>query len=316
MNADRWLGLEVRHLAALQAIAAEGTFARAAAYLGYTQSAVSQQIAALERIVGARVLERPPGRRPIGLTEVGELVLRHGEAMIARVKAAQADVAALSDGAAGSLRVGTYESVGARILPAVLRQFGERWPRVEVALREAAGDAELLALVERGELELTFAMLPALEGPFEALELLRDPYVLVVPADSPLADRAGPPALAELAPLPLIGFRSCRNEQRIEAQLRARAIEPRTIFRSDHNGTVQGLVAAGVGAALVPRLTMDPTDERTVLLELDGLLPPRLLGIVWHRDRYRSPTATAFIDVARSVCAGFEAMPAAATARA
>jgi molybdate transport repressor ModE-like protein len=306
MKTDRWLGLEVRHLAALKAIANEGSFARAAAHLGYTQSAVSQQIAALERIVGARLLERPPGRRPAGLTQTGELVLRHAEAMLARVKAAQADVAALAGGAAGSLRVGTYESVGARILPEVLREFAAGWPDVEVVLCEAPGDAELLALVERGELDLTFAMLPPVEGPFEAVQLLRDRYVLVVAVDSALATAPRPPRLKEIAALPLIGFRSCRNEQRIEARLRSRGVQPRVVFRSDHNATVQGLVAAGVGAALVPRLTMDPSDQRTVLVELDGTLPPRLLGMVWHRDRYRSAPAAAFIQVAQSVCARYD----------
>ena len=307
MDANRWLGLEMRHLAALKTVADEGGFARAAARLGYTQSAVSQQIAALERIVGTRVLERPPGRRSAGLTPIGHVLLRHAEVMLARLHAAQADVDALAEGAAGNLRVGTYESVGGRILPAVLREFATRWQGVGLVLREAAGDAELLGLVEQGELDLTFAMLPALEGPFESVQLLRDPYVLAVAASSPLVRVGRPPTLTEIAALPLVGFRSCRNEQRVEAHLRSRGIQPNVVFRSDHNGTVQSLVAAGVGAALVPRLTMDAADERTVLLDLDGTLPPRLLGIVWHRDRYQSVAAGAFVDAARSVCARLDA---------
>lgn len=307
MEADGWPRLEIRHLAALRAIAEEGTFGRAARRLGYTQSAVSQQIAALERIVSARLLERPPGRRPVGLTEAGELVLRHADAMVARVKAAQADLEALAAGSAAALRVGTYQSVGARILPEVMHRFAEAWPQVEIQLREAPGDAELLRLVEEGELELTFAMLPVLEGPFETLELLRDPYVLVVPAGSPLAAGATPPTLEEIAALRLIGFRSCRNEQRVEAHMRALGLEPRTVFRSDDNGTVQGLVAARVGAALVPRLTADPGDARTVVLDVGDGVPPRLLGLVWHRDRYRSSAAGAFAQVAETVCSEFVA---------
>ena len=297
MNADRWQHLELRHLAALRAIADEGTFARAAAELGYTQSAVSQQIAALERIIGMRVLERLPGRRPLGLTEAGELVLRHADAMLARAQAAQADLATLAAGT-GELRVGTYQSVGARILPEVMRRFRVAWPEVEVKLREAAGDAELVQLLEQADLDLAFAMLPAPEGPFEALELLRDPYVLVLRADAPIEA----PSLKEIARLPMIGFRSCRNEQRVEAHLRARGVEPRIVFRTDDNGMLQGLVAAGVGAALVPSLTMDATDPRTVLIELGDTIPPRLLGIVWHRDRYQSEAASAFVEFARAVC--------------
>jgi molybdate transport repressor ModE-like protein len=85
MEPDRWLGVELRHLAALQAIAEVGSFCRAARRLGYTQSAVSQQIATLERIVGERLLDRPGGPRPVSLTEAGELLLRHAAAIVARL---------------------------------------------------------------------------------------------------------------------------------------------------------------------------------------------------------------------------------------
>ena len=206
MESDRWLGVELRHLAALKALAEEGSFGRAATALGYTQSAVSQQIAALERIVGARLVERPGGPRPVSMTEAGELLLRHAEAIVARLSAAHADLAALADGEAGVLHVGIYQSVGQRILPELLRRYSAAWPRVEISLTESASDAELLALVERGELDLTFADLPFVDGPFEALELLRDPYVLIVPAGSPLAERGTPPTRGEIATLDLIGY--------------------------------------------------------------------------------------------------------------
>src|SRR6266540_12457 len=113
MEPDRWLGVELRHLAALEALADEGSFGRAAAALGYTQSAVSQQIAALERAVGVRLVERPGGPRPVTLTEAGRLLLRHANAIVARMQAAAADLAAFSEGAAGTLRIGTYQSVSA-----------------------------------------------------------------------------------------------------------------------------------------------------------------------------------------------------------
>src|SRR5687768_10540374 len=122
-NHDPWLGVELRHLAALEAVARTGSFGRAAARLGYTQSAVSQQIATLERIVGERLVERPGGPRAVSLTEAGRLLLRHAEAIVARLEAAHADLDALSAGAAGTLRVGTYQSVGKRVLPALLRRF-------------------------------------------------------------------------------------------------------------------------------------------------------------------------------------------------
>src|SRR5919199_189644 len=199
MEPDRWLGIELRHLLALEAVAREGSFGKAAASLGYTQSAVSQQIAMLERIVGQRLVERPGGPRPVSLTEAGRLLLTHAEAIAARLAAAQADLTALSGGEAGVLRVGVFQSVGQRILPELMRRFLKAWPKVEVALTESADDAELLSLVERGDLDLAFADLPLTDGPFDSVELLRDPYVLVVPADSELAHRGSAPPLRELA---------------------------------------------------------------------------------------------------------------------
>ena len=89
MEPDRWLGLDLRHLLALTAIAEEGSFGRAAERLGYTQSAISQQIATLERIVGLRLVERPGGPRPISLTEAGRILVRHAEAIEARLLAAK-----------------------------------------------------------------------------------------------------------------------------------------------------------------------------------------------------------------------------------
>jgi DNA-binding transcriptional LysR family regulator len=293
----------MRHLVALKAIAEDGTFARAAAKLGYTPSAISQQIASLEEVVGTTLLERPPGKRPTGLTQAGAVALRHADAMLARLQAVQADLAAVVNGSAGPLRVGTYQSVGAEILPSLLPRFASEWPQVEVELRESGSDAELLDLVERSELDLTFCMLPPEEGPFTAVELLADPYVLVLPPDSPLADRQRV-TVRDIAALPLIAFRSCRNYHKIEGQLHARGLEPRVVFRSDDNATVQALVAAGVGAALMPGLTVDRGDRRTICRDVAELFPPRLLGVVWHSDRDQSPAMSAFLEIAQDVCGG------------
>jgi DNA-binding transcriptional LysR family regulator len=312
MEPDRWLGLELRHLLALKAIAEEGTFGRAGSSLGYTQSAISQQIATLERIVGQRLIVRPGGPRPVSLTEAGQLLLRHADAIAARLSAAQADLAALDAGNAGPLRIGTYQSVGARVLPTLLREFKEQWPEVEITLRESTDDSELVRLVERGELDLSFVVLPVGPGPYETVELMRDPYVLVVPAGSPLASRDRPPTLRELLEHPLISYRTCRTTQRVEDRLRQAGREPQIVFRSDDNGTVQGVVAAGVGIAIVPRLTLDETDEAIEVVDLGERVPPRLLGIAWHRDRRRTHAADAFVELAQQVTAGFETAAAAA----
>jgi len=299
MDANGWAALEVRHLTALVTVAGEGTFGAAANRLGYTQAAVSQQIATLERITGATLFDRAPGRRPLGLTPAGQALHRHAVAVLSRVRSAQADLAALDGERAGTLRLGTYASVGARILPDVTRRFLAEWPGIEIELTDGANDSELLPLIESGGLDLSYVMLPLADGPFEAVEVLQDPYVLLVPRDSPLPDRLRP---ADLAGLPLIGFRTCRNAARVEAQLRTHGVEPNTVFRSDDNGTVQGLVAAGFGHGLIPRLATEPTDPRTRILAVDGLAPRRL-AIVRHRDRHFTPAARAYIELTREYCA-------------
>jgi molybdate transport repressor ModE-like protein len=302
MEPDRWLGIELRHFLALEAVSREGSFGKAATSLGYTQSAVSQQIAALERIVGQRLVERPGGPKPVTLTEAGRLLLTHADAIAARVAAAQADLTALGEGQAGTLSVGVFQSVGQRILPELMRRYLRSWPQVKVSLTESANDEDLLTQVERGDLDLTFSDLPLTEGPFESVELLRDPYVLVVAADSPLADRDTPITIREVAELDLIGHKHCRTIKQLEANVR-RPLH--FVFRSDHNQTVQALVASGVGSALVPRLTMDPEDETTKLIDLPKL-PPRLIALAWHRDRYRTPAARAFVETAQEVTAELE----------
>src|SRR5579871_1906478 len=179
-----WLGVELRHLAALDAVDTEGSFGRAAERLGYTQSAISQQIAALERIVGEQLVERPGGPRPVALTEAGRLLLRHARAIVARLQAAHADLSALAAGEAGALHVGIFQSVGARILPEVMRRFTRAWPNVDVELRESHDDSHLADLVERGVLDLSFVQLPLDNPSLETLLLLSDDYVLVSSAGS------------------------------------------------------------------------------------------------------------------------------------
>src|SRR6476661_2901775 len=242
MANDQWLGIELRHLAALEAVAREGSFRRAATSLGYVQSAISQQIAALERAVGQRLVERSRGGVRVELTEAGELVLQHADAILARLKAAQADVAALAAGQSGALRVGITQSVGVRILPALMRRYAVDWPDVTLRPVEAAADLPLYDAVERGDVDLSFVELPLPPGPFEAFELMSDPYVLVVRRDAPTS------SLADLAETPLIGHTECRGLARVEAQLRARGIEPEFAFRSDVNATIQALVGARLGA--------------------------------------------------------------------
>ena len=302
MERDRWLGVELRHLAALEAVTRTRSFVAAARELGYTQSAISQQIAHLERIVGQRLVERPGGPRPVEPTGAGRLLLRHADAIVARLDAAQADMAAYAEGAAGPLRVGIYQSVGARILPALLRRFREAWPRVEVQLQEEVDAADLLRLVEHGELDLTFADLPLPDGPFAWDEVLIDPYVLIVSSRSELAARDAAPPLRELSGMPLVAWRHLGEP---ETSLRGRVPDLDVVYRTDDNGTLTGLVTEGLGIAVVPQLVVNPRNPAYVALPFGNRIPPRRLAVVWHRDRYRSPSAEAFVELAHEMGADY-----------
>jgi DNA-binding transcriptional LysR family regulator len=302
---DRWFGVEVRHLAALDAVARAGSFGRAAEALGYTQSAVSQQIATLERIVGERLVERPGGPRRVSLTEAGELLRRHAEAIVARFDAAQADMAALHAGETGSLRIETYQSVGARVLPAVMRRFLADWPRIEITLGESRTDDELYEGIENGTVDLAFGSPPLPEGPFDSQLLMTDPWVLVVPADGPLAKRKSA-SLAHVGESRLLGANHCGSGCACEEALAERGFDVEYAFRSDDNSTLQGMAAAGFGVALMPLLAVSPGDERVKVLKLEPAIPRREVAVVWHRDRHRSPAARAFVDLAVEVGAEVE----------
>jgi DNA-binding transcriptional LysR family regulator len=297
-NADRWEALEVRHLRAFATVVEEGSFAGAARELGYTQSAVSQQMLALERIVGGPVLRRHPGgRRPLELTDTGRVVLAHAQPLLARVKAAQSDVASLALGEVGRIAIGTFQSFGARILPPVLARFRATRPGVDVEIQAATDVAELHAAVEAGALDACFSVLPIKdEGPFEVRELMTDPYVLVAPAGGArrLHDLEGERVLV-----------SCGYErQLVEARLLADGIAPAGYTRFDDNGLIQALTAAGEGVAVVPRLTVDLEDRRVTVHPLPEL-PPRQLVALWHRDRNLGETTRTFLQAAAEVCGGW-----------
>lgn len=300
-TADRLLGIEFRHLAALEAIVETGSFAAAARRLGYTQSAISQQIAVLERVTELQLLERPGGRRPVTPTEAGEHLLRHAVRATAAMRAAEADLSALAEGESGTLRVATFQSVGVRVIPAVMRLYVERRPAIQVKLVET--DDELTDQLVRGGIDLAFVADPV-ETEIELIEVLSDPYVLLAPARSELAQRQKPVTAREIATLPLIAYRVSTHGG--EMRLRSKGFEPEIVFRSDDSGIVQGLVGAGVGYALVPRLTVDRGDPEVAVLDVRGI-PRREIGLAWHADRRLSPAAKAFVEVVEEVAAQLRA---------
>jgi DNA-binding transcriptional LysR family regulator len=300
---DRWLGVELRHLATLHAVAEEESFRRAAAKLGYTPSAVSQQIAALERIVGVRLVDRPGGSKRVSLTEQGSLLFRYAHHILTTLSTAEADMRKLLDGET-TLRVGAPQSVAAKVLPAVVRHFVNSFPQTEVELTERPYSSDLLDAVEAGDLDLAFAeKLPLEDGPFDYVELLSDPLVLLVPTDSELASRTPPLTLQELASIPVMSFPSCRTLAQIEESMRSHGLTPQFVHRSDDINTVQAMVSAGIGAALLPRLAIERAYVGKSVVELALPVPPRVIIIVWHRDRRLNKATGFFVETSRRVCA-------------
>jgi molybdate transport repressor ModE-like protein len=300
MRANDWFRLELRYLAALEAIAATGSFGGAADQLGYTQSAVSQQIAALERLVGQPLIDRPGGRRPGGLTQAGSLLLEHAEPVLARLRRAQAQLEALTRGDAGTLRVGTYQSVGIRVLPDVAAGLAETHPDLRLEIHEGGCDIQLVDRVRHGDLDVSFCTLPVSGGPLATEELLEDPYLLLVAAGSSPSGGADVP-LETLSSLPLIGYRGCHTEQRVEAYLRGIGVDLDRIAYADDNAIIQAMVAQGRGVALLTDLSIDHGDPRTETVALGDWVPPRRVGVAWHRDSESSPALRAFIATAREV---------------
>jgi len=282
-------------------VADHGTFSAAAYELGYTQSAVSQQVAGLERSVGAALFERRGGPRRVELTPVGAAMVVHARAVVARLHAAQADVAALVAGEHGALRVGILQSVGTKVLPRLLRRSREELPGIELLPIEPADHLELAAGIEAGRLDLSFAPLPLPEGPFAVRRLLNDPYVFVAPASSEEA-RLESVTLRQAARLPLIGVRDEDLLAEVLGQLRRTGIEPTFVFHSNDNPTIQGCVAAGLGYAVMPRLTVDEDDPEIAVLPISSTLPPRRIGAVWHVDRQLPPAVAALVALAAEEC--------------
>jgi DNA-binding transcriptional LysR family regulator len=307
LQLDTWRGIELRHLAALQAVAEERSFARAAARLGYTQSAVSQQIAALERIVEVELVERRSSRPGARLTEAGRILLEHAEATMARLTEAQADLAALAAGH-GMLRVGAYGSVRAKILPPILATFMATSRSTKVALTETFDDVELFRRLRRGELDLVFADSPLPDGPFVGDDVLEDDIVLVVPAQSPQGRSGAPVAPEQLRGLPIVTFSAGRAIDRTRALLEGRGIQLEIVFQADDHSLLQRLIALGVGGGLMPRLTVDERDEGVRILDFQPRLAPRRIALArLDNPKGLSPTAARFAEAARRFCREYRA---------
>jgi molybdate transport repressor ModE-like protein len=310
-----WQGVEFRHLAALESIATEGSFSAAAAKTGYSQSAISGQIATLERLIGVRLVKRIRGSRKVTLTLEGERLLEHARAINARLSAARADIEQLEQNGPESLRIGTFQSVSQTLLPDVVR--GLTADGTSLTLREDIEVEHYAEMLRSGELDVAFVLLPVDDGEVEAIELLRDPWVLVVRTDHPLVWKQRPATADDLSNLPLITFEQLPTQRLIEGSLRAAGAHVRVVTRMGDSASVLSMVSAGLGCGLVPRLSVEAEAGAARLnglrfLPLDDQ-PPRLIGLAWNRQRAADEQIRRVVELAADAARGVSYQPTRAT---
>lgn len=296
--------LDVRRMKVLREVAIRGSFSAAAEALSFTQSAVSQQIAALEREAGAVLVER--SARGVRLTEAGEAVVRHAEVILARLAEAEAELEAIAGLHGGRLRMAAFESAGASIMPLAIAQFRGRHPAVELSLTlEEADDA--IARLRSGDLDLALAEgaveRPSVPEGVELVHLLDDPMYLALPMDHPLADKQRL-RLADLADDAWIqgqpGSTCACNRLALRA-CQAAGFEPRVAFESSDWTAVQGLVAAGVGVALIAELGTSTVRDDIVIRDLGRQIEHRRVYAAVPVGGYRSPANAAMVTILQDV---------------
>jgi len=296
--------LNVGRLRVLKEVAYRGSISAAAESLAYTQSAVSQQIAALESETGMTLLERHP--RGATLTAAGQTLVNHAEGILAQLDAAEAALAAISGLRGGRLRMASFPTAGATLMPLAIARFRASYPDVELSLAEGEPE-EIVPRLRAGELDLALLFEFAGEGPelegMTRTELLEDPMYLALPRDHPLAGkrRLRLEDLAEEAWVQTSAASPCARH--VVRCAHAAGFEPRVAFESDDYQTVQGLVAAGVGVALIPQLALSVTREDVAIRALAPSPPVRGVLAV-------SPPAARLVPAAPAMLGALEAAAA------
>jgi len=295
--------LTVAQLLTLRAIEEEGSFGGAADVLQLSQSAVSQQAAALERSVGHQLFNRPRGPKPATLTEAGRILLEHSELILARLDQTGQELDDLAAGTRGRVVCGTFQSISVELLPTIVGQLLLNAPGVEVELIESTTNAELIDLLVLGKLDLSFLVGPVEDPRLEIIELGADPMVLLVPLHDELLMGPDPELSRESIPIielheqPFIAQHESSDHVRTESSLFAAGIRPRYVFRTHDNGAVQAMVRTGAGYAIMPKLTVDETDTEVRIVGIDPPLPKRTIVLALRKSEPRIPALSTFVDL-------------------
>jgi DNA-binding transcriptional LysR family regulator len=311
--------LDVKQLRVLKEVAEHGSFSAAAEALSYTQPAVSQQVAALEKRAGATLVDRTS--RGVRLTDAGRALVDHAEVVLARLAAAEAELEAIAGIRGGRVRLASFPTAGASLLPPAVALFTERHPEVELSFVEREPE-EAAPMLRAAELEVAIVFeYDGLDQEFERLyegielhHLVDDPMYLALPAGHPVArkPRVRLQDVSEETWVQESGNHSwCGGFH--EAACRAAGFEPKVGFQSDDYNVVQGLIAAGVGISLLPGLALTNMREDIVIRSLGARAPARRIAAATLAGRYRSPATNAMLGILDEVASRFQ-LPAAAAA--
>ena len=315
--------LDVKQLRVLKAVGEHGSFSAAAEALSYTQPAISQQVAALEKQTGTTLVDRTS--RGVRLTDAGLTLVDHAEAVLARLAAAEAELEAMAGIRGGRVRLASFPTAGASLLPPAVALFTERHPYVELSFVEREPE-EAAQMLRAAELEVAIVFeyaeydQPELEHFYEGIELHRlvdDPMYLALPLGHPAArkPRVRLQDLSEETWIQESGNHSWCGRFHETACLAA-GFKPKVGFRSDDYNVVQGLVAAGVGISLLPGLSLTNVRDDIVVRSLGSKPPTRRIAAATLAGRYRSPATEAMLGILEEVAARFELPSGAAVAAA
>jgi DNA-binding transcriptional LysR family regulator len=303
--------LDVRRMKVLREVAAHGSFSAAAESLSFTQSAVSQQVAALEREAGATLLER--GSRGVRLTDAGQALVAHADVILARIDDAEEELAALAGLRGGRLRIASFQSAGATLVPHAVKAFHDRHPKVELSMIETEPD-EAQVRLRSGDIDLAlvydFEPLPdTLGDDLELTHLIDDCYDAVLAVDHPLAARkrirlADLAAEQWIASSPQCGCRGITDRACQDA-----GFELSVAFEADETMAAQALVAAGVGVTIFPRLALNPLHPGVVARSLGPEAPVRRIWAARPAEGYRSPASEAMLQILEDVAQEFREVP-------
>jgi DNA-binding transcriptional LysR family regulator len=293
--------VELRELRALVAVADEGSFRGGAAALGYTQSAVSHQIAELERVIGTTLFTRPGGRGRIALTPAGEAAYRHARRALAEVDALDASVSAARRGKRTTVRVGVFQTAAAELLPTALRVLRDEWPGIEVVLAQTDEDPRTIEWLAQGRLDLALTLNQVADERIEVIPLFEDPWVILTRRDSEIAE-VRRPSFDLLDGTDVIAYTNTWGIQsELEMAWRRRGISPRVVYRTDDNLALQRFVAAGLGDACIGRLAAERAVESSLTwLQPRESLTPRLISLCHPRRREVVEAAEALSSALRA----------------